>query len=106
MFLAKYLSENLIGKNIKSVILVAAPYKDTVLEKLLDFSLPESIQKFNEQIDKIVLIQSKDDSVVPIEHVYLFKKQLSNAEIILFENNGHFKQEHFPELVNLIKSFK
>ena len=104
IFLAKYLSENTICKKTKAVILIAAPFKDTNIEKLSSFSLPKSILKIGEQINKIILIQSEDDPLVPIEHIHLFKKQLPSAKIVLFKNNGHFKQEHFPELVSLIKS--
>lgn len=104
IFLAKYLSENIINKRIKGVILVAAPFEDLGLEKLSDFSLPKSLSKFREQVKSITLIQSEDDPVVPVEHINLYKAQLPNATIILLKNSGHFKQEHFPDLVELVKT--
>lgn len=106
IFLAKYLSENIIKNKVKTVILVAAPFEDLELEKLSDFNLPKSLSKLKEQIEDITLFQSEDDPVVPAEHVGLYKAQLPAATIILLKNNGHFKQDHFPELVELIKSLQ
>ncbi|MEI6850340.1 MAG: alpha/beta fold hydrolase [Candidatus Saccharibacteria bacterium] len=104
IFLAKYLSKNNFPKKIKAVYLIAAPYEDLEFEELADFSLPNSLSKFNNQVDNIFLIQSKDDIVVPVDHVYMYNNELSNSNVVLFEGKAHFKQEHFPELVKLIKS--
>jgi predicted alpha/beta hydrolase family esterase len=103
IFLAKYLSQNLLAKKVKAVILISAPYKELDSEEIGDFSLPKSLSKLNKQIKTIILIQSEDDIVVPASHVYLYKKQFPEANLIMFKSNGHFKQPHFPELVKLIK---
>jgi len=104
IFLAKYLSEKKVPIIIKAVILISAPYEGLESEELASFVLSGSLSKFNKQANKIVLIHSKDDVVVPLDHVYKYNKELSNSNIVLFNNKGHFKQEHFPELVNLIKN--
>lgn len=104
IFLVKYLSQNLLATKVKAVVLISAPYKELDTEEIGDFSLPKSLSKLNKQIKNIVLIQSEDDPVVPASHVYLYKKQLPDAELILFKANGHFQQMHFPELVKLIKT--
>ena len=104
IFLAKYLSENSFPKKIKTTILVAPPYDDANGgESLKDFKLPTSLSRFAKQGGIIYLIQSKDDPVVPFEQLAKYKKALPNAKILTFEDRGHFKQETFPEIVELIK---
>lgn len=104
IFLAKYLSQNTVSKNIKALILVSAPFNDTPDESLASFRLPKSLRNIHKQAMKIILIHSKDDKVVPVEQVNQYSRQLPNSETILFEDRGHFKIEHFPELVEMIKS--
>lgn len=105
IFLAKYLSEETFPTKIKAVVLVAAPFEASVGdEDFADFALTQPLAKFDEQASKIILIQSEDDEVVPPANVGLYKKQLPNSKILMFEANGHFRQEHFPELVTLVRS--
>ncbi|MEI8067808.1 MAG: alpha/beta hydrolase [Candidatus Shapirobacteria bacterium] len=104
IFLAKYLSENKINKKIKAVILVAAPFDgSTNEESLVYFKLPDSLSKFAEQCENVYLIQSRDDELVLFEEVEKYKKELPNAKLVTFEDRGHFNQEDFPEIVDLIK---
>jgi len=106
IFLAKYLSENDLKKKVKAVVLLAAPFDDHFEiggESLAEFYLPESLEKMEAQTDKIFLIHSKDDKVVPFDHMEKYKTKLKRAEMIEFEDKGHFNQESFPELVELIK---
>lgn len=104
VFLAKYLSENLIPKKLKAVILVAAPFTDKGTGRsLADFKLPSSLEKFTEQGGQIYLFQSKDDPEVPFEQVEMYEKSLSSAKTMIFEDRGHFLQESFPEIIELIK---
>lgn len=103
IFLVKYLSENDISKKIKAVILVAAPFDDENSEEsLVEFKLPSSLSKFVEQSGKIYLIHSKDDSVVPFEQLAKYKQALPSAKTLILDNRGHFKQETFPEIIELI----
>ncbi len=103
IFLAKYLSENKFPKTIKAVILVSAPYEELEDEELGSFTLTKSLIGLNDQTNKIILIQSKDDIVVPLDHVYKYNEESPKSEVILFDDKGHFKLEHFPELVETIK---
>lgn len=104
IFLAKYLSENnLKGVKVKTVIFVAAPYMDTGLEEMVSFSLPMNLSRFSNQVGKIVLIQSDDDPTVPAIHAQMYRQKLPNSELIMFGSHGHFKQDHFPELVDILK---
>lgn len=105
IFLAKYLSENIFGKRIKATILVAAPYGDTdTVESLREFMLPQSLEKFQVQGGPIYLLQSKDDPVVPYVQVEEYQRALPSAHTKIFDDKGHFNQEEFPELVELVKS--
>jgi predicted alpha/beta hydrolase family esterase len=107
IFLAKYLSENMFPKKIKGIILVATPFSDKSLEESLgDFSIGVSLENFSNQVDEIYLIFSKDDPVVTFSHLKKYKNRLPNAEALIFENKGHFYQESFPEIVELIKSLQ
>ena len=104
IFLAKYLSENIISKKIKATILIAAPFDDANSEEsLTDFVLPSSLSKFSAQGGKIYLLQSKDDKVVPFNQVKKYKKALPKAITKIFTNREHFNQKTFPEIIKLIK---
>ena len=103
-FLAKYLSENLLPKKIKALLLIAAPFDDEDSdESLNDFALIGPLKKITEQVGKIYLFHSKDDPVVPFDQVNKYKNILPGSEIIVFTDRQHFNQEHFPELVELLK---
>lgn len=105
IFLAKYFSENILSKKVKALILVAAPFDDEDDEdSLADFILPKSLKKISKQIDKIYLIQSKDDPVVPFAQVGKYKKALPSSNLVIFKNRQHFNQNNFPEMVKLLKS--
>ncbi|NTW61944.1 alpha/beta fold hydrolase [Candidatus Saccharibacteria bacterium] len=104
VFLAKYLSQNVLPKKIKALILIAAPFKELESEELASFCLPKSLTKLSKQVKNIILFQSEDDEVVPLDHVYMYNKELPNSKVVLFKDKGHFKQEHFPELVDIIKN--
>lgn len=106
IFLAKYLSENIVPRLIVATILVAAPYDNsTGNESLGDFKLPQSLIKFAKQSKKIYLIQSEDDPSVPFDNLEKYKKGLPDAKTVIFKDRGHFRQETFPEIVKLIKEF-
>lgn len=104
IFLTKFLSENLINKKIKALILVASPFDDVNSDESLgDFKLLDNFDLVRNQGEKIFLVHSKDDNVVSYEEVEKYKNILSNAEILSFEDKGHFGQENFVEIVDLIK---
>ena len=101
IFLAKYLSENKFPKKIKKLLLIAAPHTDA--EDIGSFALKKSLEGVTRQCENIRLYQSEDDFVVPYIEVEYYKKELVNASIYIFENRGHFLQEHFPEIIEEIK---
>lgn len=104
IFLAKYLSENNISKKIKATILIAAPFDDEKSGRsLADFKLSSSLERFTKQGGKICLMQSKDDPEVLFEQLEKYKQVLPNAKTMVFDDRGHFNQESFPEIIELIK---
>jgi len=102
IFLAKYLAENDFPVKIKATILVAAPFEDD-FEPLGDFNFSTDLAKLNEQGGEIVLVQSQDDKVVPFFHFEKFTAALPQSKTIIFTDRGHFLQESFPEMVELVK---
>lgn len=102
MFLIKYLSENTFPKQIKKLFLVSSPYGVTESD-LEEFKLPESFEQVFKQSKNIFIFHSKDDAVVPFSEFEEIKKKLPQASVHVFEDRGHFNQEEFPELVELIK---
>lgn len=105
IFLAKYLSENDFPKRISQLHLVAAPYDTEVIkDSLVDFALNGTVEKISEKISNIFLYQSKDDTAVAYEDVLKYKRDLPDAELIEFENRGHFTQEEFSELISNISN--
>lgn len=108
IFLTKYLSENIFPKKIIVTILVAAPFDDAEgadsKESLVDFILPSSLAKFAAQCDKIYLLHSENDPVVPFAQLEKYKNALLNAKAVIFKDREHFNQETFPEIIDIIKS--
>lgn len=102
MFLIKYLSENTFPKQIKKLFLVSSPYGKNAAD-LAEFQLPESFELVTKQSKNIFIFHSKDDMVVPFSEFEEVKKRLPQAVVHVFEDRGHFNQEEFLELIELIK---
>lgn len=101
IFLAKYLSENIYPRKIKAVILVAPPHTETL--GIGSFKLEKPLKNVFEQCQDINLFQSTDDPVVPANEAQLYKKDLPEIKLHIFEDKQHFNQESFPELMKLLK---
>ncbi|HEY0908066.1 MAG TPA: alpha/beta fold hydrolase [Candidatus Paceibacterota bacterium] len=114
IFLARYLSENKLKVKIAGVFLVAAPFFKpgkkgsghpgmranagfTVSDK------PGFFKKLVAQSGKMAIYHSEDDKVVAASHAKLYKKGMPEAELVTFKDRGHFRVEHFPELVEAIR---
>ncbi len=103
IFLAKYLAENDVPKEIKGLLLVAAPYGNTDTYSLADFALPESLDRITAQCRRIHLYHSTDDPVVPFEDLAKYQAKLPAARASIFSDREHFNQEQFPELLEDIR---
>ena len=105
-FLAKYLIENDTPFSIKALFLLAAPYEpaDFGGEDVGDFAFDTSrAGELANKADKIFIMHSKDDFVVPYEHALKYKKALPEAELVTFEDKTHFLVEEFPELLEKVR---
>ena len=102
IFLAKYLSENILSKKVEALFLLAAPFEENG-ESLGDFNLGINFDKLNKQAKKIYILHSEDDPVVPIADSDKYISVLPSAELVIFHDKGHFNTEDFSGLVYLIK---
>lgn len=102
-FLAKYLVENDFYKKITALILIAAPTSEEI-ESLGEFKPQRTFRALNQKAEKIYLLYSQDDPVVPISDLKEFQENIEKAKPIIFKDKGHFNQEEFPELVELIQA--
>jgi len=98
LFIAKFLAENILPVKIKTTIILAAPFSEG------DFALPESLEKFEKQVGKIYLYQSKDDPIVPFVDMEKYAAKLPSAEKVIFEDKEHFILQEFPEMVEKLRS--
>jgi predicted alpha/beta hydrolase family esterase len=106
MFLAKYLSSHELPFRPKMLILMAGAYQLPDFKDVScgDFLIePVAVQGIEKKTDKVIIMHSKDDFVVPYEHGHALAAALPEAEFISFENKNHFLIEEFPELVEKIK---
>lgn len=103
IFLVKYLSENDLGKEIKGLLLVAAPFGNTDTYSLADFNLPDDLSRVESQCRHIQLYHSTDDPVVPFSDLAKYQAKLPRARASIFADREHFNQETFPELVEDIR---
>jgi len=102
IFLAKYLSENIFPKKVDALFLIAAPFTQAD-ESLEGFKLGDDLEGISKQVAEIFILHSKDDPVVPISDSDEYASRLPDAELVLFEDKGHFNTEEFSGLVYLIK---
>lgn len=98
IFLAKYLTEK--GGVYNAVLLVAAPFEDSVGESLCDFNFDTKDFAKDLHAKKVILYHSTDDPVVPYSHSQMYLDLIQNAKLVTLEERGHINQETFPEIVN------
>lgn len=108
MFLAKYLGENELPVKIKALYLMATPVRDDE-----DFEDKESgdfrfylreVSSLTRKVDKVFILHSKDDFLVPYSHGVMLHKGLPGSELITFTDKNHFLVEELPELIEHIKA--
>lgn len=106
-FFAKYLIENPAPVKITALFLLAAPFApdDFGGEDGGDFAFDTGkVNLLSEKVEKIFILHSKDDFVVPYEHALKYKEELPNAELVTFEDKNHFLVSEFPELLAHIRT--
>lgn len=102
-FLVKYLDENNFPINIKKIYLISWAFDDIKWDIIGTFRFDQKLENLKKYKDKIVLIHSKDDFIVPFSHFENFKKVLNNSETHVFKDRWHFIDETFSELIDYIK---
>ena len=107
MFLARYFSEGTTPFKPGAIILMAGAYglpgfPDTDCKQFL--VKPDQAASVIDKAERVVIMHSKDDPVVPYEHGAALSEALPKAEFISFEDKNHFLIEEFPELVQKIQS--
>jgi predicted alpha/beta hydrolase family esterase len=107
MFLARYFSEGETPFRPKAIILMAGAYglpgfPDTDCKDFL--VAPEKVAPIIGKAEKVLIIHSEDDPVVPYEHAVALSQSLPEAEFITFTDKNHFLIEDFPELVQIIQN--
>ena len=103
-FLLKYLSENTIKNKINALFLIAAPIESEHNEYLGEFTKPNDTSNILRQTNKIYIMHSEDDKVVPYVQSQKLHKSIPSSKLITLQGYGHFNKEHFPELINKLKS--
>ncbi len=104
IFLAKYLSENAYPVTIRATLLVGAPFNTLTNHPLADFNLGTDLTLLSKQAGEIFLYHSKDDNVVPYSNFQDYQHALPDARAFSFNDRGHFVGEHFPEILETIRS--
>jgi predicted alpha/beta hydrolase family esterase len=109
MFLARYLSEHEMPVRVSKLVLVAAEFtrRSGIGPGEEDgeyfYTHLDNFSQLEQSADEIVLVYSRDDFVVPFDNLAMWAERLPSAHIVEFADKGHFLQERFLELVELIK---
>lgn len=103
-FLLRYLSENKI--HIDTLVLVA-PWIDPTHELDTGFFDFEIDSQISERVRRVILFSSLTDDEVVLESVEIIRKKISQIQVSVFPDAGHFCFEDmgtraFPELLESI----
>ncbi len=110
MFLAKYLSETPLKKQVAAAYLLAAPGGEFVDTNgsggdCIDFRPhPRAVATLSTLIPRLEIWQSEDDFVVPASEVEWYRTHVPGATITIFKDKNHFLVESLPELIASIKA--
>lgn len=102
MFLAKYLQDNPLHNRVKRLVLIAPGYNDDSLEDLGSFEIT-SASNLVASTDEIHLFHSEDDPVVSFGELAKFHADIPTAQTHTFADRGHFLDETFPELLEILQ---
>ena len=102
MFLAKYFATNQSKVRYGRLLLVAGGYNDESVEDLGSFRV-ETAKGLENTAREVHLFHSQDDPVVPFTELQKYQRDLPLATTHVFSNRGHFVDETFPEIIELLK---
>ena len=103
MFLAKYLHENPLQSPVRRLLLVSGGYDDETNEDLGSFRV-DSATGLEKSTREVHLFHSADDPVVPFTELAKFQADLPEATTHTFDDRGHFIDETFPEILNILQA--
>lgn len=102
MFLAKYLNDHVLPNPVRRLVLISGGWNDESVEDLGSFKVT-SAKEVAKSAEEIHLFHSKDDPAVPFAELAKFQADLPNAISHVFEDRGHFNDETFPELLEILR---
>ena len=102
MFLSIYLHNHPLATPARRLVLISGCYDDETNEELGSFKV-KSTQGIEKSAQDIHLFHSKDDPVVPFDELAKFQADIPDAVSHIFEDRGHFNDETFPELLDILK---
>lgn len=102
--LLKYLSEEPCDKSIAGLFLVAPVYFGKKDWRVEEYSLKRGFETALLGISRIYVYHSRNDTVVPFNHLVQFADKLPNSVCRAFEDRGHLFTRGLPELVEDIKN--
>ncbi len=102
--LLKYLSEEPCPLPVSALLLIATPFWGAPDWEIEEYALQKNFAARLPVIPYLFLYQSKDDEVVPVDHLSYYAQELPRARIRLLEGYGHTYQAGLPELVDDLKS--
>lgn len=102
--LLKFLSEEPCEKSIIGLFLVAPVYFGMRGWKVDEYVLRPGFETNLHRIPRIVFYHSRNDDVVPFNHLIQFADRLPYAVSRAFENRGHLFTSGLPELVEDIRN--
>jgi predicted alpha/beta hydrolase family esterase len=102
MFLAKYLHEMPLRQKVRRLILISGVYDNDYTGDNGSF-LVNDAKGLEQSADEIHLFHSEDDPVVPFSELAKFQADLPSAITHVFSSRGHFNDETFPELLEILE---
>ena len=101
--LIKFLSEEVVDKEIAGIFLIAAPYFGEGGWEVDDGDLTEGFASRLPQRAPVFLYQSRDDEVVPFAHLALYAAKLPQAILREFDGPGHQFENNLTEVAEDIR---
>jgi uncharacterized protein len=87
--LLKYVSEEKIERPIVGLFLLASPYWGAEHWKAKEYALEENFATRLPKDLRIVFYHARDDEIVPVSHLALYKEKLPHATFLELDKGGH-----------------
>lgn len=104
--LIKCLSELGVDRRVVGILLIAAPFwggGGWLYEGYEKLALPKNFATKFPKDARMYLYHSRDDEIVPFEHLGLYAQEFPHAIVREFDEGGHQLNNDWPEVVKDIK---